>query len=116
MKSYPADFRERVLDAIEAGLPQGEAAQRFGVHRATLSRWAQRRRHTGSAAPTPRPGRARMLTNAALAAQVAAQADATLAEHCATWAATHGTRVSAATMSRGLTRIGWPLKKNGGRQ
>ncbi len=115
MKTYPADFRERLLDAIDAGLPQHEAAQRFGVHRATLSRWAQRRCRTGSAAPTPRPGRARLLDDAALAAQVAAHADATLAEHCATWEATQGRRVSEATMSRGLTRIGGPLKKNAGR-
>ena len=38
--------------------------------------------------------------------------DATLAEHCARWEREQGVRVSAATMSRALRRLGWPLKKS----
>jgi transposase len=44
--------------------------------------------------------------------QVRAKPDATLAAHCAAWDATHGVRLSPATMSRALARLGWPLKKN----
>ena len=45
-------------------------------------------------------------------AQVRASLDATLAEHCARWERAQGVRVSAATMSRSLARVGWPLKKS----
>ena len=115
MKQYPADFRERLLRALDAGLARAEATRTFGVPERTIRRWQQRRRETGSVAPTPRRGRRRHIGSAAeprLRAQVAAHADATLAEHGARWAAEQGVAVSVATMSRALARIGWPLKKN----
>jgi len=31
MKQYSADLRERLLGAIDAGLPQAEAARLFGI-------------------------------------------------------------------------------------
>jgi transposase len=113
MKQYPADFRDRLLRALDAGLARAEATRPFGVTDRTIRRWQQRRRQTGSAAPTRRVGSPRRIASAqeeALRAQVRAQPDATLAEHCATWAATHGVRVSPATMSRALSRLGLPLK------
>ena len=115
MKQYPADFRDRLLRALDAGLARAEATRTFGVPERTVRRWQQRRRETGSVAPVPRPGRQRRIGPAAepaLRAQVAAHADATLAEHCARWAADHGVVVSPATMSRALTRLGLPLKKH----
>jgi putative transposase len=115
VKQYSADLRERLLGAIDAGLPQAEAAHLFGVGVSTIKRWRRRRHETGSVAATPRPGRPRRVgpeAEAALIGQVRAAPDATLAEHCATWAATTGVEVSAATMSRALQRIGWPLKKS----
>ena len=115
MKQYSADLRERLLGAIDAGLPQAEAARLFGVGLSTIKRWRQRHRQTGSLTASPRPGRSRRIgreIEAALVAQVRAAPDATLAEHCATWAATTGVEVSPATMSRALGRAGWPLKKS----
>jgi transposase len=114
MKQYPADFRDRLLRAIDAGLAEAEAVQRFGVHRTTLARWQARRGATGSPAPKARPGRARLLgpaDEAALRAQVVARPDATLADHCDRWAADHEARPSPATMSRALARLGLTLKK-----
>jgi len=114
MKQYPADFRDRLLRAIDAGLDQAEAARRFGVHPDSIARWQARRAETGSAAPVPRLGRAPLIPpaqHAALRAQVAAHPDATLAAHCGRWATAHGVRVSPATMSRALARLGLPLKK-----
>ena len=114
MKQYPADFRDRLLRALDAGLARAEATRTFGVTERTIRRWQQRRRETGSVAPTPRPGRRRHIDAAAegaLQVQVRAHPDATLAEHCARWAATHGVAVSPATMSRALSRLGLPLKK-----
>jgi transposase len=114
MKQYSADFRERLLRALDAGLGQAEAARLFGVGTSTLKRWRRRRRETGSAGPDARPGRAPTIGPdrfVALEAQVRAASDATLAEHCDRWAEATGDRVSTATMSRALARLGWPLKK-----
>jgi transposase len=113
MKQYPADFRDRLLRALDAGLARAEAARTFGVPERTMRRWQQRRRETGTVAPTPRPGRSRRIdavAEAALRTQVRAHPDATLAEHCALWATSQGV-VSTATMSRALHRLGLPLKK-----
>ena len=115
MKQYSVDLRERLLRAIDAGLGQAEAARLFGVGTSTIKRWRRQRRDTGSLAPRVRPGRRPRIGLAAwpaLAAQVAAAPDATLGEHCDRWAAAHGERVSPATMSRLLTRLGLPLKKS----
>ena len=115
MKQYPADFRDRLLRALDAGLARAEAARTFGVTERTMRRWQQRRRETGTVAPTRRRGRRRQIGPEAapqLRAQVATHADATLAEHCARWTAERGVTVSVATMSRALTRLGLPLKKS----
>ena len=113
MKQYPADFRDRLLRAIDAGLARAEAARLFGVNERTIQRWQARRRETGEAAPRPRPGRPpRLVGSPALAAQLAAAPDATLAQHCERWEADAGVRVSPATMSRAVRRMGWTLKKS----
>lgn len=115
MQEYPADLRERLLQAQDAGLTAAEIARTFGVSERTLRRWRQWRRERGSLATQPRSGRPRAIPadqEQALRAQVTAHADATLAEHCARWEHGHGVRVSTATMSRLLTRLGLPLKKN----
>ncbi len=115
MKHYSADLRERLLGAIDAGLPQAEAARLFGVGISALKRWRQRQQQTGTVRAAPRPGRPRRIggtAEPALGAQVRAAPDATLAEHCARWAAATGVAVSPATMSRALRRAGGPLKKS----
>src|SRR5688500_15249996 len=109
MKQYPADVRDRLLRAIDAGLARAEAARRFGVAERTIRRWQRARREAGTVAPKPRPGRPPRLgptAAPALAAQVGSAPDATLAEHRDRWAAATGVRVSAATRSRALARLG----------
>ncbi len=115
MKQYPADFRDRLLRALDAGLARAEATRTFGVTERTIRRWQQQRRESGSVAPKRRPGRSRLIGPEAeppLRAQVATHPDATLAEHCARWAAEHGVPLSPATMSRVLARLRLPLKKS----
>lgn len=115
MKQYSVDLRERLLRAIDAGLGIGEAARLFGVGESTIRRWRRRLRERGDLAPAPRPGRRPHIgptAAAALEAQVRATPDATLVEHCATWERVQGVRLSTATMSRALTRLGWPRKKS----
>ena len=119
MKQYSADLRERLLGAIDAGLPLAEAARLFGVCPSTIRRWRQRQRVTGSLAARPRPGRTPRIgpaQAAALQAQVAAAPDATLAMRCTVWEHQRGVRVSVATMSRVLRRLGITLKKSPARQ
>ena len=108
-----ADLRERSLAALDAGRPPAEVAALFGVSPRTLRRWRQERA-AGRAAPRSRPGRPRRIgpaAEAALRAQAAAHPDATLADHCARWAAEQGVRLSAATMCRALARLGLTLKQ-----
>jgi transposase len=115
MKQYSADFRERLLRAIDTGLPQAEAARLFGVGTSSIKRWHAQQRQTGSVEALPRPGRHRRIRpedEAALLAQVAATPDATLAEHCAAWKAATGVRLSTATLSRTLARLDQPRKKS----
>ena len=114
VKQYSVDLREWLLQAIDAGLSQAEAARLFGVGTATIERWQRQQRESGSVAPRVRSGRPRRIASlqvAVLRAQVQDHPDATLAEHCAQWEAAQGVRLSSATMSRALARLGWPLKK-----
>lgn len=115
MKQYSADFRERLLSAIDAGLSQAEASRMFGVGTSTITRWRQRRAATGAAAPLPRAGRPPRIgpaQAAALRRQVSRHADATLADHCAQWQQELDVTVSVATMSRAIRRLGITLKKS----
>jgi transposase len=112
MKQYSVDRRERLLGAIDAGLSQAEASRLFGVGTSTITRWRQRA-STGALAPKPRPGRTPRIGPAqadALQAQIATDPDATLGEHCATWAREHEVTVSVATMSRAIRRLGITVK------
>ena len=115
MKTYSLDFRERALALVTGGRSLAEVADLLGVGQATLKRWRQRQRQTGSVAPTPRPGRPPRISpyqHAQLTAQVQATPDATLPEHCAAWEVATGIRLSPATMCRLLQRLDLRLKKN----
>ncbi len=119
MKQYSADLRERLLGAIDAGLPLAEGARLFGVCPSTIGRWRRRHRSTGSVAARPRPGRTPRIGPAqagTLATQVAAAPDATLRQHCARWETERGVRLSVATMSRTIRRLGITVKKSPARQ
>jgi transposase len=114
-RAYSVDLRERSLRALASGLPATEVARLFDVSRSSLFRWRQQQATTGELTPGRATGRPRAIPVAqesALAAQVATAPDATLAEHCAQWAADQGVSVSAPTMGRTLVRLGLPLKKS----
>ena len=116
-RGYSRDLRERLLQARASGLSAAEITRTTGVSTRSLQRWAKRQATGQSLAPGTAPGPVRKIGRAeepALCAQVAAHPDATLAEHCATWAETHPA-VSVATMSRTLQRLGLRLKKNADR-
>lgn len=116
-RGYSRDLRERLLQARASGLTAAEITRTTGVSTRSLQRWARRQGMSESLTPGTAPGPLPKIgpdAEVPLRAQVAAQPDATLAEHCATWAATHPA-VSVSTMSRTLQCLGLRLKKNADR-
>lgn len=55
-KALSVDLRTRVLAAVAAGATHREAAVRFGVSAASVSRWRRRERAKGDVAPGPLGG------------------------------------------------------------
>ncbi len=81
--AYSMDLRSRVLKDADAGLSSKELADRYHVSRAWVDALKQRWRETGSIAPrkqTKFRGRVLAGQESRLAALIAAQPDATLAE------------------------------------
>lgn len=114
-RAYSLDLRERVLQAIAAGLAPSEIERTLGISRRTLRRWQHRHAAGESLAPGQSPGRSRKIApnqEAALREQVATRPAATLAAHCTQWAHDQQVSVSQATMCRALARLGWTLKKS----
>jgi len=116
MNAYSKDFRLKVLEAVDRGIPRKEVVRVLGVSIATIERYVRRRRHSGDLAPKPSPGRtptigATVEERRALWKQLEENEDATLERHCELWEQKHGVRVSVATMSRAIRKLGWTYKK-----
>ena len=110
MRPYSQDLRLRVLAAVDRGTPRTDVAAAFGVSVPAIKRYLRLRRETGGVEPTPIPGPPAR-KGEALAAWLPARLggegrdDATLAEHCAAFAAeAAGVAVSTATVSRAIRR------------
>ena len=56
-RAYSLDLRERVVAAVEAGQPCRAVAKTFMVSVASVVKWSQRRRASGSVAARPVGGR-----------------------------------------------------------
>ncbi len=115
MKPYSEDLRLKVLAAVDHGMPRGEAAEVFGVSLPSIKRWLKLRRETGGVAPKSVPGpqaRKGEALEAVLPGQVCADPDLTLEEHRELFEEAQGMRVSTASVSRALKRLGLPLKKS----
>jgi transposase len=56
-RAYSIDLRERVVASVRAGRSCRATATLFGVSVASVVKWAQRARTTGSVAPKPLGGR-----------------------------------------------------------
>ncbi len=116
MNAYSKDLRLRVLAAVDRGTAYGEVSRLFGVSLATIGRYARRRRETGEVAPRPSPGRPPRICESAeerraLWLQLEESPEATLEEHRRLWEKRGGARVSVATMSRAIRRLGWTYKQ-----
>src|SRR4051812_50034713 len=98
------DLRERVVAAVDAGMTQRQAAERFGVSLRTVERYLARRRATGSLVATeqrhgPEP-KTRQQLHAWLPDRLAAAADPTLAQHVAAFVPARRGRASLASIPR----------------
>lgn len=114
MKAYSVDLRQRILEAVERGMPRTEVAEVFGVSLPTIKRYLRQKRETGELAPKPRPGRTPKITpeqHPKLEAQLRAHDTATLLEHVRMWQRSQGNVVSIWAMYRAIKRLGWTRKK-----
>ncbi len=113
MKAYSQDLRQRILQTVDEGKTQAEAACLLKVSETTVKRYVRQRREKGHVRPKPIPGRPprkRAPLEAQLQPQLEKQPDATLQEHCAMWEAKAGIKVSISTMSRALEHLKWTRK------
>ena len=114
MKAYSQDLRQRILQTVDEGKTQAQAASLLKVSESTVKRYVRHRREQGHVRPKPiagRPPRKRAPLEAQLQAQLEKQPDATLQEHCDMWEAKAGIKVSISTMSRALEHLKWTRKK-----
>jgi transposase len=111
-KSYSADLRERVIEAVEMGASRHEAADRFEVSVSSAVKWLQRWRQSRSAAPKPRGGSVSPLEKCAarVLAVIVERPDLTLVETVAELRR-HRIRTSRSALSRFFDRHGITVKK-----
>ena len=111
MRAYSLDLRKRVVADRETGLSTAEVAHKYRVSGAWVRRLMQRYRASGQVAPKRRPQyQAPLLApyRAQLAALIAAQPDATLAE----LRTALGVPVGLTTVWRAVRHLGLTVKKS----
>jgi transposase len=112
------DLRERVVALVAQGCSTRATAKVFGVSVASVVKWSQRQRRTGSVAPGKMGGHRRPLLLAErewLLARLADQPDLTLRALLAELSE-RGTKVSYGALWLFLQRQGLSFKKNRARQ
>lgn len=113
-KPYSNDLRERVVGSVASGRSCRETARLFDVSVASVVKWSQRHRATGSAAARPMGGRRRPVLDgerAWLLARLADQPELTV-RTLAAELAERGKPVSPNTVWVLLRRAGHSFKKN----
>ena len=111
-KSYSADLRARVIEAVEMGASRHEAADRFEVSVSSAVKWLQRWHESRCAAPKSRGGSVSPLEKRAarVLAVIAEHADLTLMETAAELRRRR-IRTSKSALSRFFGRHAITLKK-----
>jgi transposase len=114
------DLRERLIEAVGAGMSRRAAADRFGIAASTAVEWVHRWRDTGSKVPQPQGGDKRSDRIEAHAEEilglVAATCDITLGEIVSHLERGHGERFAQSVVWRFLDRHAMTFKKNRARQ
>ena len=113
-RAYSLDLRERVVLAVGEGASCRRVAEAFKVSVATVVKWSQRYRATGSAAAKPMGGRRRLSLAAHeewLLARLAAKPDLTL-RALVVELGEQGVVTSYGAVWRTVHRAGLSFKKN----
>jgi transposase len=116
MNPIGLDLRTHIVNAVnhDKNTPE-QAAKRFMVSIASVYRFLQLDRDLGDLKPAKKPPNPRKISDEetpVLHAQIQANNDATLEEHCQIWNETTGVEVSVPTMQRALTRLNISRKKS----
>jgi transposase len=115
MKSYSEDLREKIIAAVERGMPKPEAARIFSVSLSSVKRYVRMASSGESLAPKKRPGRTPKVdekTKRLLNEDVKERPAATIAERVCFLEVITGKRLSYSTLWRVLKRLGWSRKKD----
>jgi transposase len=113
--AYSVDLRKRLVNAVlERHMTIAEAAKTFQIGTATVERYLRRYRETQDLTPRTSPGRPSGLAEreALLQQQLVQQNDLRLEDRCKQWEEATGERVSTATMSRWVRKVGVTRKKD----
>ena len=114
-KSLSLDIRERVVSLVEDGNSSREASRRLRISAASAVRIMQRRRRTGSVAPSlqGRPRQSKLdVVSGFLKGQLEAAPDITMLELATALFEGHRIRATPAMLSRHLIhRLGYTYKK-----
>jgi transposase len=115
MNAYSEDLRNKIVQAVERGMPKIEAARTFGVGISSVKRYVTTHRKGRSLAPKKRPGSKPKLDESArtlLEADLKERPSATLPQRREFLRRVRGVEVSDSTVSRMFRRMGWTRKKD----
>ena len=118
MRAYSTDLRERVVASVASGRSTRTTAALFGVSVASVVKWSQRHRRTGSVAPDKMGGHRKPVLlpeRAWLHARLASEPDPTLRALLAELYE-RGVKASYGALWLFLDREGLSFKKNRARQ
>lgn len=108
------DLRQRVVSAVAAGATCRQAGERFGVSRASVSRWSQQQQREGHVAPKPLGGDRRsghIRAHATLILQIYRARPQIFLRELRAALQEHGVAVSTSSLSRFFARQGITRKK-----
>ena len=115
MQAYSLDLRQRIVAAVQQeGLTQQQAAHRFAVSPATVSRYLQAGRQGQDLAPKKPPGKPARLSQALAQrweAHIHEHPHATITEH-QQWLAQQGVPLCYSAVHANLQRRGFTFKKS----
>jgi transposase len=119
MKAYSKDLRQKIVDAIERGMPKAQAARTFGVGISTVKRYATKAEKGESLDPGKAPGKRPKIderVSKLLEEDLKERPFVTLRERCEYIEAISGVSVSRSTMCRAIARRIGSTRKKGGDQ
>jgi transposase len=115
MRAYSEDLREKIVAAIERGMPKAQAARTFDVSLSSVKRYSRTARGGGSLEPRKSPGRPRKVNESAqtlLKEDGKERPAATIGQRRRFLEHVAGTQLSDSTVRRLMKRMGFS-QKNG---